>query len=396
MERRATRRYRGDVTRPFALDPIALTDALVAMDSRNPSLVPEGPGESACAAFLADVLDGWGFTVSMTDVAPGRPNVVARIGPQGASPLVLNGHLDVVGVDDMTHAPFTPTYRDGALYGRGATDMKAGIAAMCVAAARAAQSGTLASELVVAAVCDEEFASIGTAHLLANGLQASAAIVTEPTRLAIVSAHKGFAWFELVVHGHAAHGSRYDVGRDANRAAARVIAAIDRYERDLLTTRTHPLLGRASIHVPMVQGGTGWSTYAAESTIRLERRTLPGESVEMVREEIASILAAVQREDPAFTITMTKCGAQPPLSIETEHPLVQQLTHAAQGEGLTGDVDGLFCWTDAALFAAAGIPAVCFGPGDIARAHSTTEWVELDQITQATAVLTRICQTWGQ
>lgn len=396
MERGPPRHYRGHVTRPYPLDPIALTTALVAIDSRNPSLVPDGPGESACAAFLAEVLEGWGFDVTMTEVAPGRPNVIARIGPTGASPLVLNGHLDVVGVDDMTHAPFNPEQRDGALYGRGATDMKGGIAAMCVAAARAVQAGPLTSELIIAAVCDEEFASIGTAHLLAGGLHATAAIVTEPTRLAIVPAHKGFAWFELVVHGRAAHGSRYDVGRDANRAAARVLQAIDAYERDVLTRRTHPLLGRASIHVPMVRGGTGWSTYAAETAIRLERRTLPGETATAVHQELEELLDALRTEDSSLDITLTAHGAQPPLDLPATHPLVQQLAQAARDEHVPGTVDGLFCWTDAALFSAAGIPAVCFGPGDIARAHSATEWVETAQLEQATAILTRVCRGWGR
>ena len=384
------------MTRVFPLDPVALTEALVAIDSRNPSLVPDGPGEAACAHFLADVLAGWGFTVALQTVAPGRLNVVARCGPTGASPLVLNGHLDVVGVDDMTHAPFVPTHRNGSLYARGATDMKGGIAAMCVAAARAAQAGPLASELIIAAVCDEEFASIGTAHLLATGLRADAAIVTEPTRLAIVPAHKGFAWFEVVVRGRAAHGSRYDVGRDANRLAARVMQAIDRYEQEVLTTRTHPLLGRASIHVPMVAGGTGWSTYAADCTIRLERRTLPGETAELVRAEIDTVLSALRAEDPSLDVAVVQHGAQPPLAIDPTHPLVHQLVEGAQSEGLTGEIDGLFCWTDAALFAAVGIPAVCFGPGDIARAHSATEWVELAQLQQATDVLTRVCRAWGR
>lgn len=384
------------MTRPFPLDPVALTSALVAIDSRNPSLVADGPGEAACAELLAEVLEGWGFAVTMTAVAPGRPNVIARIGPEGVSPLVLNGHLDVVGVEEMTHAPFTPVQHDGALYGRGATDMKGGIAAMCVAAARAAQEGPLASELIIAAVCDEEFASIGTAHLLASGVHATAAIITEPTRLAIVPAHKGFAWFELVVKGRAAHGSRYDVGRDANRAAARVLQAIDTHERDELTTRTHPLLGRASIHVPMVHGGTGWSTYAAETVIRLERRTLPGETAAGVRLELEALLATLRADDPTLEVAIMAHGAQPPLDLPATHPLVQQLVRASRDEGCPGGVDGLFCWTDAALFAEAGIPAVCFGPGDIARAHAATEWVETDQIEQATAVLTRVCRDWGR
>jgi len=340
--------------------------------------------------WLANVLNEWGFAVSTHEVAPQRVNVVARIGPAGVSPLVLNGHLDVVGTDGMTHAPFTPEVQYGNLYARGSTDMKGGIAAMCVAAARAAQRGTLHRELVIAAVCDEEFASIGTSALLADGLRATGAIITEPTRLAVVPAHKGFAWLTVTVHGRAAHGSRYDVGIDANRMAARLLAAIDRYETDLLSTRTHALLGRASIHAPLVDGGSGWSTYADRCTVKLERRTIPGEQAAQVLSEVQALVDALHADDARFSATVELSGSQPPLETAVTHPLVASLVSACQAHGLPGDVEGLFCWTDAALFANAGIPAVCFGPGDIARAHSATEWVEVEQLEQATDILERV------
>ena len=375
---------------PFPLSPLDLTAGLCAIDSRNPSLVPGAPGERDAAMWLANVLDEWGFAVSTHEVAPQRVNVVARIGPAGVSPLVLNGHLDVVGTDGMTHAPFAPEVRDGNLYARGSTDMKGGIAAMCVAAARAAQRGTLHRELVIAAVCDEEFASIGTSALLADGVQATGAIITEPTRLAVVPAHKGFAWLTVTVHGRAAHGSRYDVGIDANRMAARLLAAIDRYETDLLSTRTHALLGRASIHAPLVDGGSGWSTYADRCTVKLERRTIPGEQAAQVLSEVQALVDALHADDARFSATVEMGGSQPPLETAVTHPLVTSLVAACQAHGLPGDVAGLFCWTDAALFANAGIPAVCFGPGDIARAHSATEWVEVEQLEQATDILERV------
>jgi acetylornithine deacetylase len=372
---------------PFPLSPLDLTAALCAIDSRNPSLVPGAPGERDVAMWLANVLNEWGFAVSTHEVAPQRVNVVARIGPAGVSPLVLNGHLDVVGTDGMTHAPFAPAVRDGNLYARGSTDMKGGIAAMCVAAARAAQRGRLHRELVIAAVCDEEFASIGTSALLADGLRATGAIITEPTRLAVVPAHKGFAWLTVTVHGRAAHGSRYDVGIDANRMAARLLAAIDRYETDLLSTRTHTLLGRASIHAPLVDGGSGWSTYADRCTVKLERRTIPGEQAAQVLSEVQALVDALHADDARFSATVELGGSQPPLETAVTHPLVTSLVSACQAHGRPGDVEGLFCWTDAALFANAGIPAVCFGPGDIARAHSATEWVEAAQLEQATDIL---------
>ncbi len=378
------------------LDPVALTASLVAIDSRNPSLVPDGPGELACATHLAAVLTSWGFAVSLQEIAPGRANVLARIGPAGCTPLILNGHLDVVGVDGMSHAPFAPAIRDGNMYGRGSSDMKGGVAAMCVAAARAAARGSLASEIIIAAVCDEEYESIGTRALLAQGMQATGAIITEPTRLAITPAHKGFAWIEVVLHGRAAHGSRYDVGIDANRHAGLLLAALDRYEHDVLTARVHPLLGRASLHASSIAGGTGWSTYADRCVLHLERRTLPGETGEEALAEVRALCDELTAARPGFQADVSLVCAQPPLDLVSDAPLIASMRAACTANGLEPTIAGLSCWTDAALFAEAGIPALCFGPGDIARAHSATEWVEVGDLERATEILEAVCAGWGR
>ena len=380
----------------FPLDAIALTEALVAIDSRNPQLVSDGPGEGECANFLAEVLGGWGFAVSLTEAAPGRPNVVARIGPTGRSPLILNGHLDVVGTDGMNHSPFTPTTEGDRLYGRGSTDMKGGIAAMCVAAARAAVHGTLASEIIVAAVCDEEFESIGTRALLESGLHGTGAIVTEPTRMAVCPAHKGFAWIELQFTGRAAHGSRHDIGIDAIRQAGLFLAALDRFERDALTVRRHPLLGRPSLHAAMISGGSGWSTYSEHCTLRIERRTIPGESSDSAVAEIDALCRELAVTSEGFRAESRLVFAQPPSDLATDAPLTAAVVRAASADGDAPTVEGLSCWTDAALFNLAGIPALCFGPGDISRAHSAEEWVERSQIERATRVLERVCGEWGR
>ncbi len=384
------------MTHRYPLDPVALTASLVAIDSRNPSLVPDGPGELACATHLAGVLHAWGFAVSLQEIAPGRANVIARIGPTGRTPLILNGHLDVVGVDGMSHAPFVPEVRDGNLFGRGSTDMKGGVAAMCVAAARAAARGSLASEIIVTAVCDEEYESIGTRALLAQGLRATGAIITEPTRMAIAPAHKGFAWIEVVLHGRAAHGSRYDVGIDANRHAGLLLAALDQYERDVLTSRVHPLLGRASLHASSIAGGTGWSTYAERCALRLERRTLPGESGEQALADIRALCDTLAASRPDFRADVALVCAQPPLDLDGEAPLIASMRAACTAAGVAPTIAGLSCWTDAALFAEAGIPALCFGPGDISRAHSATEWVEIADLERATAILETVCEGWGK
>jgi acetylornithine deacetylase len=384
------------VTARFPLDPVALAAELVAIDSRNPSLVADGPGERLVADRLGEILAGWGFAVSVHDVAPGRPNVIARIGPTGRSPLVLNGHLDVVGTEDMVHPPFEPVRRDGRLYGRGANDMKGGVAAMCVAAARAAARGALHSELIVTAVCDEEYRSIGTSALVAEGLRASAAIVTEPTRLAVCPAHKGFVWFDVALHGHAAHGSRPDVGVDAIAHAGLLLAALVRHEETALRGRTHALLGHPSVHASMIAGGTGWSTYPAHCTLQLERRTIPGETGDQAQAELQAICDAIAHARPAFRADVTRHTVQPPNDVPVDAAVVRALLDGLRASGQGASVDGLSCWTDAALLSAAGIPAVCFGPGDIARAHAAEEWIGEDELHIATDVLERVVSAWGR
>ncbi len=380
----------------FPLDPVALTEALVSIDSRNPDLVANGPGESEVANRLADILSGWGFAVSVTDVAPGRPNLIARIGPTGVSPLVLNGHLDVVGTEGMSHAPFDPVRKDGRLYGRGSNDMKGGVAAMCVAAARASVRGALASEMIITAVCDEEYRSIGTAALLADGLHATGAIVTEPTRMAICPAHKGFAWFDVHVQGHAAHGSRPDVGVDAIAHAGLLLAAMVEHEQSSLFTRTHPLLGHASIHASTITGGTGWSTYPEQCHVQIERRTVPGETAAQTLSELEALCAQIAARYPAFSARITQHTVQPPNDVDIESPLVNALAQALTSHERPAPVTGLSCWTDAALLTAAGIPAVCFGPGDIARAHGAEEWIDESELRAAADVLETVCANWGR
>ncbi|MFM2140299.1 MAG: hypothetical protein RLZZ25_564 [Gemmatimonadota bacterium] len=377
-------------------DALALTRALVAIDSRNPSLDAAGPGESTVATTLAAVLRAWGFQVELHEALPGRPNVLARLGPgTSGRTLLLNGHLDTVGVEGMTHAPFDPTLRDGRLYGRGATDMKAGVAAMCAAAVHAADAG-IGGELLVTAVIDEEYGSVGTRHLLQQGIRAEAAIVTEPTRLAICPSHKGFTWAEVTVHGRAAHGSRYEVGVDAIAHAAHLIAELDAHQQGVLTGITHPLLGRASLHAGTIRGGTGPSTYAERCTVTFERRTLPGERATIFAEELEDAIARVRARHPGFVATVQMGLTQQPNDLPVTHPVVRALEAACAATGHAPRLEGLSCWTDAALLSAAGIPALCFGPGDIALAHAAEEWVAVAEIAQATAILTELIGRWDR
>ena len=377
-------------------DARALTEMLVRVDSRNPSLVSGAPGESGCAHLLAEVLGGWGFRLEWQDVRDGRANLLARIGTPatGAPVLMFNGHLDVVGVDGMTHAPFAPVIEGDRLYGRGSCDMKAGVAAMCVAAWQAAQRG-IRGEIIVAAVIDEEFESLGTRAMLERGTRADIAVVTEPTRLAICPAHRGFVWLQFVLSGRAAHGSRYDIGIDAIRHAALVMTALDRFQCDVLTAHTHPLLGRASLHASTIAGGVGWSTYPEQCVLRVERRTVPGETTASVLQEVEMLLAELRTCEPQLSVTVRVDTAQGPSDVAVDAPLVQRLSAAHRAvRGAAPPIEGLSAWTDAALLNDAGIPAVCFGPGDIALAHAATEFVPLSEIDIATAVLTAFALDW--
>jgi acetylornithine deacetylase len=377
-------------------DAQSLTETLVRVDSRNPTLVPGGPGESGCAHLLAEILGGWGFRLQWQDVTDGRANLIARIGDAqpGAPTLMFNGHLDVVGVDGMTHPPFVPVVRDGLLYGRGSCDMKAGIAAMCVAAWRAAQH-TLRGEIIIAAVIDEECESLGTRALLERGVRADLAVVTEPTRLSICPAHRGFVWLELTFTGRAAHGSRYDLGIDAIQHAATVLTALDQHQHTVLATRPHPLLGRASMHASTISGGVGWSTYPERCVLRVERRTIPGESTDSVLREVNTILDTVRHAHPALQVSVRVDTAQGPSNVAVDAPLVRALCDAVRTTtGTEPVVEGLSCWTDAALLNDAGIPAVCFGPGDISLAHAATEYVPLHEIETAADVLTTFARSW--
>ena len=374
------------------IDPIALTADLVRIDSRNPRLVPGAPGEAAAARHLAARLERSGFEVQLQDTGGGRPNVIARAGPRGHRSLILTGPLDVVGVEGMTHEPFAADRLDGRISGRGSADMKSGIAAMCAAAARAAPAA--AGEIIIAAVSDEEYQSAGTRALLAAGVRGEAAIVTEPTRLALCPAHRGFAWIEVTVRGRAAHGSRYDLGVDAIRHAGLLLAELDRIDTESLPRRTHRLLGHASLHASAIEGGLGWSTYPDACALRIERRLLPGENGSAALAEVEAACARVRERRASFEATSRLVFEAAPSDVPESAAVVRALGAAVEKRGLPVRVEGLSAWTDAALFNAAGIPAICFGPGDIALAHAAEEYVPEAEIIAAADVLESMIGIW--
>lgn len=366
---------------------MALTQVLVSLPSVNPALEPGGAGEARMAEYCARRLAEWGFQVEVPEISPGRPNVVARhrTAPGGPT-LLLNGHLDTVGVAGMTVAPFEGRREGDRIVGRGACDMKAGVAAI-MAGAREVIEGGHAGELVVALTCDEEHASLGMAALVDAGLHADAAVVCEPTGVAVMPAHKGFIWYELTFQGLAAHGSRPDVGVDAIRHAGRFLTELDRLDDVLQGRPAHPLLGHGSVHAGTIAGGAAPSVYPERCVLTVERRTLPGEDPEAVRVGLEEAVARAAADVPRLDVRLVETLARPGTEVAGDHVLVRGLLQALSRQGLPPRQEGMSAWVDAAFLNEAGIPAVCLGPGSIARAHSGDEWVDVGEIEACVRVL---------
>jgi acetylornithine deacetylase len=362
-------------------DLTALLSSLVAIDSVNPSLVPGGAGEARIADFIEQWAREGGLQAERLEEAPGRPSVLVRAkGTGGGRTLMLCGHIDTVNVEGMAD-PYGPRIEGDRLYGRGAYDMKAGVAAALFAEREASRLG-LGGDVVLAAVADEEHASLGVQEVLRR-VGADAAVVTEPTELELAVAHKGFVWSEVEVTGRSAHGSRPHLGVDAIVKMGAVLKELEALDRSL-ADHTHPLLGRASVHASLIEGGVELSSYPAHCKLRLERRTLPGETGEQIDREVESLLEGHRAADPDFEASHRTLLVREPFEIEQEAELVTILTDAA-AEVLPDPVKigGASYWADAAFIAAAGIPTVLFGPGG-GGAHAIEEWVSLSD-TEAVA-----------
>ena len=341
---------------------IELVTRLVAIDSVNPSLVEGGAGEGEIAAFVAGWARDVGLDATVLEGTPGRPSVIVRGRRRGGRTLLLCGHLDTVGGSPE------PRLEGDRLYGRGAYDMKAGLAAALIACRDAS------ADVVVAAVADEEHSSLGIQEALRE-LRADAAIVTEPTHQQVIVGHKGFVWSEISLRGRAAHGSLPDEGVDAISAAGPVLVRLAELDASL---PTHPLLGRGSIHASLISGGSDLATYPASCTLSLERRTLPGETD--FETELAALLGDA---DGSYRVTLMR----EPFSIDPEAEIVRLVRDAAGGAELSGAP----YWTDAALIAAAGIPTVLFGPGGDG-AHADVEWVSLSDTEAVTRTLIAVAE----
>ena len=378
-------------------DVIDLLTAMVATRSINPSLVPGENGEPEIVAAL----DGWmrsrGFATTIIEETPGRPSLVGVLkGSGNGRSLMLNGHVDTVTVAGYHGDPLDPRIENGRLYGRGSYDMKAGVAAMLIAAVNASKRG-LCGDIIVACVADEECASIGTEQILKH-FRADAGIVTEPTHMMLCVAHKGFVWFEVTVEGRAAHGSKPDEGIDAIVKAGWLLVALGEEDKRLRRGRSHELNGPGSVHASIIEGGQEWSSYPAECRIKIERRTIAGETIEGVEVELQAILDRLHTEDPEFRATLRRDLSRQPLEIDQNLPIIQIVDAVARerfGEPLP--FTGMSGWTDCALMAAAGIPSFLLGPSGHG-AHAAEEYVDVQSVEDLTAVLeetiVRFCGPW--
>jgi len=366
---------------------------LIAIDSVNPALVPGGAGEGRIARRLAAEMRAMGMTVEFQDAAPGRPNVIGVLEAKAPGrTLMFCGHTDTVGVAGM-EAPFEPTERLGRIYGRGAQDMKGGLAAMLGAARPVAASGGLtAGRLVIAAVADEEHKSLGAQELVKRW-RADGAVIPEPTGLTMALSHRGFAWIEVETKGVAAHGSRPREGRDAIFRMGRVLDWLEKLDSALEAAPPHSSQGTASLHASLIEGGRELSSYPDRCVLRYERRTTSAEPDGIALREINDILELLKNEDPEFEGTAEVILGQPPFEIASDHALPMSLLEAVRRTGQTPQQSSVTFWTDAAVLTRAGIPTVIFGPGG-AGLHSLEEYVNVDNVLTCRDVLAELARTF--
>jgi len=368
-----------------------LLSDLIALPSVNPAFLPAGhaqAGEQRVAEFLASLAAQAGLSIEFQKVLPGRSNLLARLAPAGKIQhrLLLAPHLDTVPVADPQQ--FLPRKKNGRLHGRGACDTKGSVAAMLTALCDLANTKQRpqSTEIIFAGLVDEENAQAGSRAFARLGLKAELAIVGEPTELKVVTAHKGSLWLQLETRGKSAHGARPELGRNAVHAMARIVDTLETDYAAQLRRRRHPLLGHATVNVGLIRGGTQPNIVPDACTIRIDRRTLPGETETTVRREIAALLA---RKKLSAKFSNAKHAPSSALETNPSLPLIGQFMRSAGQRKPTG-VD-YYC--DAAVLAGAGIPSVVFGPGNIAQAHTADEWIALASLEQARQILLRFFQS---
>lgn len=391
------------------MDPIPILKDLIAIPSVNPmGRDLSGPEylETRLTAYLEELFSSRGIEYQRIDVAPRRSNVIARLDQPGRRRTVLlDAHQDTVPVDGMTIPPFKPLERDGRLYGRGACDVKGGLAAMLTAFIRLAQERPPgAANVVISCTCDEESTVLGITDLVrlwsdtdrAGSLLSSPpdmAIIAEPTELDVVVAHRGAVRWKVRTRGRACHSSRPSEGVNAIYRMAKVLNVLEQYAADLpASIPAHPLCGPATLSVGRIQGGVSVNTVPDECAIEIDRRLVPGEDGWRARQDVIDMLRERLDFEPEHDEPWI-AGAT--LSDDNNGELADRLlAHIADVAGPHLKI-GVPYGTHASRTAAAGVPSVVFGPGNIEQAHTEDEWIDADQVRLASEVYYRFCATEG-
>lgn len=401
------------------LDLVPTLSDLIAIPSVNPmGRDVDGPEylEYRVTDYLEKLFQHQGFRYKRYVVSPKRDNILIRVDgdlplPEQGGPLVLmEAHQDTVPVEGMTIDPWTPTVRDGRIYGRGSCDIKGGMTAMLGAMVRLREEQPRNRPTVVlACVVNEEFGFTGATDLTklwTPGVKPDdllpkrpdVCVVAEPTSLDVVVAHKGTMRWRIHTHGRASHSSQPHLGDNAVYKMARVLLALEQYAKEVCPTLgSHPLVGKATLSVGLIRGGISVNTVPDRSTIEICRRVLPGEKAAdarekvidwlAAREELQPILGAIEHE-PAFISGFS-------LSDDNNGALAERLGEVSHRITGRGKRIGVPYGTDASRIAAADVPSVVFGPGSIDQAHTCDEWLPLDELPQAAEVLYEFCRTWG-
>lgn len=360
---------------------------LVKINSVNPDLEENGPGEKEIGEFIFTQLQALGVDAIKEELKPNRVNVIGILkGGNGGKSLMLNAHMDTVGVTDMNE-PFSARIEDNKLYGRGAYDMKASISAMLgVAKAIKENKIKLNGDLILSFVADEEYGSIGAQDLVKK-YKTDACIVTEPTDLRICLGHRGFGVYEITTKGKIAHGGLHKEGIDANMKMGAVLHELGKLSALLNAQKEHPLFGQASLHVPQIQGGQSLFIYSGQCTIQVERRTLPGEKEHEVFQHLQQIIDNLSAVDKNFKATLHQVMWRNPHEILPTSPIVQSLITGSEKILHTkSEFIGHTWWEDSGLFGEAGVETVIIGPGG-GGIHQDIEWVDLQSTNDLASIL---------
>lgn len=375
---------------------IVLTKELIGINSS----VPEGKGK--ILEHVADMLHG--IDTEIVKPAGIDPYLIATVGPDSechSFRLILEGHLDTVPPGTMEN-PFQPVERQDKLYGRGASDMKGGCAAMLYALKKFAELPEIAGQVQLVLCTDEETASKGIVHALTNRvLRADLAVVGEPTQLAMGIAHKGIEWIEVLFNGRSGHASRPELGLNAIEMAGRFIVAVVEYNRHHFPGRSHPVCGLPTMNIGTIRGGELFPNIVPElCSIKLDRRWNPNEKIEDIWNDIEACLSQCKKEQSGFDgswrrIGVDEGGIYPPLYFPKENPIFSLISAVLQEAGLPVESRSLSYWTEGSLLQKYGIPSLIFGPGNINQAHSAHDYVEINQIARAAqcyfAIMTKTC-----